>query len=151
MVITVQKEVGQRMLARPGSVDYSSFSVLITGMYTVKPLMTIGGSSFYPAPRVDSLGLVLELRDEYVQGTAPFPPLYHALVRRLFSSRRKTVKNTLWAFVSSLSLKDGLDPKDAAMMVLERSCVKPEERPENLDVPQFRELSRQLQCLIEGV
>jgi 16S rRNA (adenine1518-N6/adenine1519-N6)-dimethyltransferase len=150
MVVTVQKEVGQRMIARPGSADYSSFSVLIAGVYAVRPLMTIGGSSFYPPPRVDSLGLALDLRDEYAQGASPSPPLFQPLVRRLFSSRRKTVKNTLCAFVSSLPLKKGRDARDVAVTALERSCIKLEERPENLDIPQFRELARQLQCLIEG-
>jgi 16S rRNA (adenine1518-N6/adenine1519-N6)-dimethyltransferase len=149
MVITVQKEVGKRMAARPGEADYSSFSVLIGGMYTVKPIMTIGPSSFYPSPRIDSQGLRLDIRDEFAawkkgQGT-PFPPLFYPLVRRLFSSRRKTVKNTLYAFVASCGGVD--DPKAAAIAALEQCGIRGEERPENLDIPQFRALAQELEYL----
>jgi 16S rRNA (adenine1518-N6/adenine1519-N6)-dimethyltransferase len=172
LVVTVQKEVGRRMAARPGQADYSSFTVLVSGIYKVRPLMTIGGSSFYPRPRVDSVGLRLDLRDEFaplgadaaipaaVEKAAgnntmvpfsPFPPLFYPLVRRLFSSRRKTVKNTLCAFVSSCRggchPTAGQDSKDLALRALECCGIKPEERPENLDIPQFRDLARQLQYL----
>ncbi|MBO7135805.1 MAG: ribosomal RNA small subunit methyltransferase A, partial [Spirochaetaceae bacterium] len=53
-VITVQKEVAQRMSAKPGSEDYSSFSVLCQWAYDVTPLMDLGGGSFWPKPNVDS-------------------------------------------------------------------------------------------------
>jgi 16S rRNA (adenine1518-N6/adenine1519-N6)-dimethyltransferase len=149
MVVTVQKEVGRRILAHPGQADYSSFSVLIAGVYQARPLMSIGGSSFYPAPRVDSLALRLDLREEFAPGAgggSPFPPLFYPMVRRLFSSRRKTVKNTLYAFVSSLGVKG--DPKDVAVAALESCGIKSEERPENLDISQFRELAWQLRSYL---
>jgi 16S rRNA (adenine1518-N6/adenine1519-N6)-dimethyltransferase len=177
LVVTVQKEVGRRMAARPGEADYSSFTVLVSGVYRVRPLMNIGGSSFYPRPRVDSVGLRLDLREEFLpppadgdaappaveQGAgeapavprSPFPPLFYPLVRRLFSSRRKTVKNTLCAFVSSrpggaYPVGQGRDSKDLALRALESCGIKPEERPENLDISQFRDLARQLQYLGVG-
>jgi 16S rRNA (adenine1518-N6/adenine1519-N6)-dimethyltransferase len=177
LVVTVQKEVGRRMAARPGEADYSSFTVLVSGLYHVRPLMTISGSSFFPRPRVDSAGLRLELREEFLplltdgdgdaafsapeQGTgentgvprSPFPPLFYPLVRRLFSCRRKTVKNTLCAFVSSRLggvSPGGRDSKDLALRALESCGIRPEERPENLDIPQFRDLARQLQYLGVG-
>jgi 16S rRNA (adenine1518-N6/adenine1519-N6)-dimethyltransferase len=149
LVVTVQKEVGRRMIARPGQDDYSSFSVLITTVYKVKPLMTMGGASFYPPPRVDSLGLRLDLRDEAL--SSPFPPLFYPLVRRLFSKRRKTVKNSLCSFVASYGIVKGQTPKDLTMAALENSRIRAEERPENLDVPQFRELALELQRLGLGV
>jgi 16S rRNA A1518/A1519 N6-dimethyltransferase RsmA/KsgA/DIM1 with predicted DNA glycosylase/AP lyase activity len=70
------------------------------------------------------------------------------MVRRLFSSRRKTVKNTLYAFVSSCGGIE--DPKGAAMAALEKCGIKSEERPENLDISQFRDLAQQLECLPIG-
>ncbi|MDR0624534.1 MAG: 16S rRNA (adenine(1518)-N(6)/adenine(1519)-N(6))-dimethyltransferase RsmA, partial [Treponema sp.] len=85
IVITVQKEVARRAAALPGSPDYSSFSVLCASAYTVTPLMIIRGSSFYPAPHVDSQGLRLDRK------TGPespaCPALFYPLVRGLFSSR----------------------------------------------------------------
>jgi 16S rRNA (adenine1518-N6/adenine1519-N6)-dimethyltransferase len=165
LVVTVQKEVGRRMAARPGQADYSSFTVLVSGVYRVRPLMTIGGPSFYPRPRVDSVGIRLDLRDEFlspgadaggraagentVVPSSPFPPLFYPLVRRLFSSRRKTVKNTLCAFVSSCRGHRAAeqDSKDLALRALGGCGIRPEERPENLDIPQFRDLARHLQYL----
>jgi 16S rRNA (adenine1518-N6/adenine1519-N6)-dimethyltransferase len=153
MVVTVQKEVGRRLAARPGQADYSSITVLVTGLYDVKPLMTMGASCFYPPPRVDSLGLRLDLRELREGATvppSPFSPLLYPMVRRLFSFRRKTVKNSLGAFVLSRSTAGQLPPagqKDLVMTALERCGISPGERPENLDIPQFQELARQLQDL----
>ena len=73
MVVTVQREVARRMAARPGSADYSSFSVLCALAYTVKPLMVIQGASFYPRPNVDSQGVLLDARPE----TAGCPPDFY--------------------------------------------------------------------------
>ena len=96
MVVTVQKEVALRMSASAGSPDYSSFSVLCASAYKVKPLMVIRPSSFYPQPNVDSMGVLLEKKGE----DAP-PAVFFQLVRALFSSRRKTIKNNLSAFCAS--------------------------------------------------
>ncbi|MDR2375898.1 MAG: 16S rRNA (adenine(1518)-N(6)/adenine(1519)-N(6))-dimethyltransferase RsmA [Treponema sp.] len=151
MVVTVQKELGCRLTARPGQADYSSFTVLIAGLYKIKSLVTMGASCFYPPPRVDSVGIRLDLREECIPPltgkiTHPFPPLMYPMVRRLFSSRRKTVKNSLWAFVSSRSgMEQGA--RDLTMSALEYCGIRPDERPENLDIPQFRELALQLQRL----
>jgi 16S rRNA (adenine1518-N6/adenine1519-N6)-dimethyltransferase len=147
LVVAVQKEVGRRMIARPGQPDYSSFSVLISGIYRVKALMTMGGASFYPSPRVDSLGLRLDLRDDAL---SPFPLLFHPLVRRLFSNRRKTVKNSLCSFAAAYGSVKGQTSKDLAMAALEGCGISPEERPENLDISQFRDLAVYLQHLGMG-
>ncbi|MDR2135036.1 MAG: 16S rRNA (adenine(1518)-N(6)/adenine(1519)-N(6))-dimethyltransferase RsmA [Treponema sp.] len=148
MVVTVQKELGRRLTARPGQADYSSFTVLVAGLYTVKALVTMGPSCFYPPPRVDSAGLRLDLREDAAGEAAP-PGLLHPMVRRLFSSRRKTVKNSLGAFVSSCSGTER-GAKELAMAALEHCGIRPDERPENLDIPQFRELALRLQHLGVG-
>jgi 16S rRNA (adenine1518-N6/adenine1519-N6)-dimethyltransferase len=148
LVVTVQKEVGRRMIARPGQDDYSSFSVLIATVYKVKPLMTMGGASFYPHPRVDSLGVRLDLREDAL--SSPFPFLFYPLVRQLFSKRRKTVKNSLCSFVASYGIVKGYMPKDLAMAALGVSGIRAEERPENLDISQFRDLALELQHLGVG-
>ncbi|GHV41033.1 ribosomal RNA small subunit methyltransferase A [Spirochaetia bacterium] len=141
MIVTVQKEVARRMAAKPGGSDYSSFSVLIGSAYKVSPLMVIGASSFYPAPRVDSQGIRLDLRTD-MEGRAR-PPLFYPLVRQLFSSRRKTIKNNLQTFVSSRIMK-GDDPLDIVLPALEQCGIKPEERAENLTVEQFAELAEKV-------
>jgi 16S rRNA (adenine1518-N6/adenine1519-N6)-dimethyltransferase len=137
MVVTVQREVARRMAAKPGSADYSSFSVLVASAYRADPLMLMGGSSFYPAPRVDSQGLLLELLPPEERAGSS---LFYPLVRRLFGSRRKTLKNNLQGFVSSRAAS-GDDVRALSLAALERCGIKPEERAENLSVARFRELA----------
>jgi 16S rRNA (adenine1518-N6/adenine1519-N6)-dimethyltransferase len=95
MVVTVQREVARRMASAPGSADYSSFSVLCASAYRVKPLMVIKGASFYPKPNVDSQAVLLELKEDANQTR---PACFYPLIRQLFSSRRKTIKNNLTGF-----------------------------------------------------
>jgi 16S rRNA (adenine1518-N6/adenine1519-N6)-dimethyltransferase len=102
MVVTVQKEVADRMCAKPGSSGYSSFSVLCSSVYALKPLKVIKGASFYPVPRVDSRAVRLDLLPP---GERERPSLFYPLVRALFSSRRKTIKNSLSVFIYSGIIK----------------------------------------------
>ncbi|MDR3162114.1 MAG: 16S rRNA (adenine(1518)-N(6)/adenine(1519)-N(6))-dimethyltransferase RsmA [Spirochaetaceae bacterium] len=100
MVVTVQRETARRMSAPPGSGDYSAFSVLCASAYAVKPLMVLKAPSFYPAPRVESQGVRLDLLPG--RDGAEEPVLFRALVRRLFASRRKTLRNNLRDFVADI-------------------------------------------------
>jgi 16S rRNA (adenine1518-N6/adenine1519-N6)-dimethyltransferase len=143
MVITVQKEVARRAAALPGSADYSSFSVLCASAYTVTPLMIIRGASFYPVPRVDSQGLRLDRK------TGPefpaFPALFYPLVRGLFSSRRKMIKNNLQSFISSRIIRAGERAEDLAREVLETCGLRGDERAETLDIKAFETLAKALE------
>ncbi|MDR2922980.1 MAG: 16S rRNA (adenine(1518)-N(6)/adenine(1519)-N(6))-dimethyltransferase RsmA [Treponema sp.] len=112
IVVTVQREVAARMAAAPGSPEYSSFSVLCASAYDVEPLMVIKGSSFYPRPNVDSQAVLMDLRGDAERHS--LPPCFHSLLRGLFSSRRKTIRNNLAAFIASrgkcsVSIQSALD------------------------------------------
>jgi 16S rRNA (adenine1518-N6/adenine1519-N6)-dimethyltransferase len=93
MVFTVQKEAALRMAARPGSKDYSAFSVLCTSACKVRLAFDIGASSFWPAPRVTSTVVVLEPRRDPV--AADDRKGFSAFVRMAFSSRRKMLRNNI--------------------------------------------------------
>jgi 16S rRNA (adenine1518-N6/adenine1519-N6)-dimethyltransferase len=139
MVVTVQKETARRMAALPGDADYSSFSVLCRSRYRITPLMTIKGASFYPSPRVDSQGVRLEFRDD-ISGT--YPDCFYPLVRRLFSVRRKTIKNGLQNFLFSRIIKgDSGGSATEAREILKGLDIRENERAENLDIPVFVRLS----------
>jgi 16S rRNA (adenine1518-N6/adenine1519-N6)-dimethyltransferase len=140
MVVTVQKEVALRAAAPPGSPDYSSFSVLCASAYRVRPLMTIGGASFYPAPHVDSRGLCFER----LAGAGSRPALFHPLVRALFASRRKMIKNTLRLFIAARS-QGGSDPGVLAGDLLAAAGLGGGERAETLDVQTFEALAKGLE------
>jgi len=133
-VITVQREVAQRMAAGPGSADYSSFSVLCSSVYKVKLLKIIKPPSFYPTPNVDSQGVRMELISE----PGKKPKFFYPLVRSLFSSRRKTIRNTLTAFASSAIIGYG---REAAEEALRKAGISGDRRAETLAIDEFAALA----------
>ena len=148
MVVTIQKEVAKRMTAKPGSPDYSSFSVLCSSLYKVSLIQNIGSSSFYPVPNVDSSGIRLELLPQ----NGKKPELFYSLVRSLFSGRRKTIRNTLTRFASSVIIKKGVSiaGADAAEEVLKKTGICGKRRPETLEIDEFAYLAAILEEIITG-
>jgi 16S rRNA (adenine1518-N6/adenine1519-N6)-dimethyltransferase len=139
MVVTVQREVAMRMAAAPGSPEYSSFSVLCASAYHVEPLMIIKSAAFYPRPNVDSQAVLLELRDDAED--CKLPPCFYSLLRGLFSSRRKTIKNNLAAFIASrgkcsVSLQSVLDD------IFAKCDLDGDERAETLAFEDFAALAK---------
>jgi 16S rRNA (adenine1518-N6/adenine1519-N6)-dimethyltransferase len=143
MVVTVQNEVALRAAAKPLSADYSSFSVLCASAYQVHPLMLIKGPSFYPVPRVDSRGLRFDLRTDI--DPASYPVLFYPLLRGLFSSRRKMIKNNLQSFVSSGIMNWGSSAEPLVRLALEECGLKGDERAETLGVDTFKALAEALE------
>ncbi|MCL2230466.1 MAG: 16S rRNA (adenine(1518)-N(6)/adenine(1519)-N(6))-dimethyltransferase RsmA [Treponema sp.] len=138
IVVTVQKEVALRMAASAGSSDYSSFSVLCASAYKVKPLSVIKRESFYPQPNVDSMGVLLER-----SSPQEMPSGFFRLVRALFASRRKTVKNNLTAFLSSRFGK--VQSQQLCADVLRENAISENERAENLDFNAFLSLAKSIE------
>jgi len=142
-VITVQREVARRMAVGPGSADYSSFSVLCSSVYKVKLLKIMKPSSFYPAPNIDSQGVRMDL----ISDPEKKPRLFYPLVRNLFSSRRKTIRNTLTAFASSVIIgselkgKTFLSAREAAFEALKKAGISGDRRAETLSIPEFAALA----------
>ena len=129
-VVTVQKEVAQRMCATVGSKDYSSFSILCSWAYKVTPLMDLGGGSFWPRPNVDSRAVVMELREDFPR--CQNPEHFMKLLRGLFASRRKTIKNNLTVFYSN---------GEQASAVLDEAKINPQIRAEELPLETLLHLS----------
>jgi 16S rRNA (adenine1518-N6/adenine1519-N6)-dimethyltransferase len=149
MVVTVQKEVARRIMAAPGSADYSSLSVLCASAYAMSPLPVLKGASFYPAPRVDSRGIRFDIRTDI--DPRAYPPSFKPLLRGLFAARRKTVKNNLQNFVSSciINKESGRKPWAEAICLeaLDSCGIRPNERAENLDLSGFVALAKALEDL----
>jgi 16S rRNA (adenine1518-N6/adenine1519-N6)-dimethyltransferase len=107
-VLMYQWEFARRMIAKPGTPDYSRLSVGVFRRASCEIIERVPRNAFHPQPRVDSALVRLEPRP------SPFPiadlPTYQAVVDALFEHRRKTVENGLrlkWkAFAAS---KDALD------------------------------------------
>lgn len=129
-VFTVQKEVAQRMTAKTGTEDYSSFSVLCQWAYDIKNVVDLGGGNFWPKPNVDSRAVLFTKKENF-----PFcesPKTFLKMQRSLFLSRRKTVRNNLTQY-----LKNG----DLALKALENAGIDPMKRAEVLQISELLKLS----------
>ncbi|GAB4338629.1 MAG: 16S rRNA (adenine(1518)-N(6)/adenine(1519)-N(6)) -dimethyltransferase RsmA [Desulfobulbaceae bacterium] len=97
-VVMLQKEVAQRLTARPGTKEYGVPSVLLAGCATVEPLLTVKPGEFHPRPKVDSM--VVRITFQPVpRHLVELPPFDRELLRRVvnccFAKRRKTLLNGL--------------------------------------------------------
>lgn len=101
-VFTVQKEVAQRMTAKPGQADYSSFSVLCQWAYDLQNVIDLSGGNFWPKPNVDSRAVLFTKKANFPE--CENPALFIKMQRALFSSRRKTVRNNLSQFLKNNEL-----------------------------------------------
>ena len=129
-VFTVQKEVAQRMCAKPGTADYSSFSALCQWAYDVKPLLDLAGGNFWPKPNVDSRAVVFTKKADFP--CCKNPATFVKVQRALFSSRRKTVRNNLSQFLKN---------NDLAVSCLEKAGIDIMKRAEVLTLPELLKLS----------
>lgn len=95
LTVMVQEEVGDRLVAKPNTADYSAITlaVLMRGSATVT--RKVNRNMFYPAPNVDSAVVRIDIDDGKLEGENK--PLVHKLVRSAFAMRRKTLVNNLSA------------------------------------------------------
>lgn len=91
--VMVQKEVGDRFKALPGTKDYGSLSVYINYYYNVKKIVDVSRNVFLPKPNVDSI--VVEFSKKENKNKALDEKLFFKLVRDSFQQKRKTLKNNL--------------------------------------------------------
>lgn len=138
-VVTVQEEFARRLVAAPGSKDYSSLSICIQYRFKPQIRFVIKPGSFFPRPDVRSAVVSLEVlerpsldvRDE---------GLFFQTVRAAFGQRRKTLRR-------SLRQIPGLTPK--IMGELGRmSGVGLDKRPEDVSINQFADLSNAIKDVV---
>lgn len=93
IVVMVQKEVGDRFKATPGSKDYGSLSVYLNYYFDVVKLMDISRNIFIPKPNVDSI--VVEFRKKDKLFCLNDEELFFKIVRDSFKQKRKNIRNNL--------------------------------------------------------
>lgn len=129
IVVTVQKEVAQRMAAKAGTENYSSFSVLCQWAYDIKNVLDLAGGNFWPVPNVASRAVLMTKKDDFPR--CENPKLFMRMIRQLFSSRRKTIRNNMLKLASP----ENVDK------TLEAAGISANERAENLSVDVLLKLS----------
>jgi 16S rRNA (adenine1518-N6/adenine1519-N6)-dimethyltransferase len=131
MVLTVQKEVAQRICAKPGDMSLLALSVQVYG----KPSITahIPAHAFFPAPKVDSAVLCVDIyRSPLIE--EGLLDIFFKLIKAGFSQKRKTLRNSLSAGLH-------IAPTDAADL-LTRGDIDPQRRAETLSVDEWERLGK---------
>ena len=135
--LTFQKEVAERLAAKPGTKIYGRLSVLIQYCAKIYPVLAVAASAFFPKPKVDSQVVGVEFQHP-LSFQATDERLLFQVVKAAFGKRRKTLRNALLG--SDLGLGD--EPISAA---LELAGIDPKRRAETLSVEEFVTLTNQLQ------
>lgn len=96
IVVMVQKEVGDRFKAKPGTKDYNSLSIFLNYYFDVKKIMDVSRNVFMPKPNVDSI--VVEFSKKQNKLELKNEELFFTLIRDSFVQKRKTLRNNLKAY-----------------------------------------------------
>lgn len=128
--LMMQREVAQRLVAKPRSKEYGILSVFAQYYSTPKLLFTVSPQSFYPVP--DVISAVVSLNFETSRDArAVDDTTFRTLVRGTFGKRRKTLRN-------------GLRGLDAPAAFLSTASIDLDRRPEELSVDEFVALANEL-------
>jgi 16S rRNA (adenine1518-N6/adenine1519-N6)-dimethyltransferase len=128
----VQKEVAQRICARPGSADYGAFTVFAAFYAEPQILFDVPAGCFMPRPKVDSSVVLFRMHNSIPFGIAD-EKLFFRIVRASFSQRRKTLANGLNAVLP-------FEKSDIVSIIT--SCgFRPDVRGETLSIEAFAKLT----------
>jgi 16S rRNA (adenine1518-N6/adenine1519-N6)-dimethyltransferase len=130
-VVMVQKEVAERICAAPG--DLSLLAVSVQFYAVPRIVQRVPAGAFYPAPKVDSAVLRLEVRPQPAV-TSVSPAEFFGVVRAGFGQKRKQLANSLSA---GLAL-----PKSVVQEALSRAAIDPTRRAETLTLDEWGALAQ---------
>jgi 16S rRNA (adenine1518-N6/adenine1519-N6)-dimethyltransferase len=130
IVLTVQKEVAQRICAQPGDLSLLALSVQVYGMPRI--VAHIPAQAFFPAPKVDSAVLVVDIYPSPLIDAVHLD-MFFKLIKAGFSQKRKTLRNSLSA---------GLHiPPVKTIELLARAGIDPQRRAETLSIEEWERFS----------
>jgi 16S rRNA (adenine1518-N6/adenine1519-N6)-dimethyltransferase len=139
-VLMYQKEFAERMVAEPGSRNYSRLSVMMHLCADVEFLFNVPKESFFPQPKVSSA--VIKLRPN----AASVDPFFMKTSRALFQHKRKTVKNSLLDSFHELA---DLDKKSAKTVVSKLNPDLLVRRVVSLEPGEVMEISNDLRSVLK--
>lgn len=135
LVVMLQKEVAERIAAKPGTKEYGSLSIAIQYFTKAEVVMTVPKTVFMPQPNVDSAVIRL-LRRENPAVEVQNEEFFFTVTRSSFAQRRKTILNNLTS-----QLPDGKAKKEVILASLEHAGVEPTRRGETLSLEEFGRLA----------
>jgi 16S rRNA (adenine1518-N6/adenine1519-N6)-dimethyltransferase len=138
MTTTIQKELADRIVAIPGTKDYSALSIWIQSQCRVAILRELPPSVFWPRPKVSSAFMQITY-DQRLRDRIDDREFFHDFIRAMFFHRRKFLRTQLLLAAKNRLDKAGIDA------ILERLQLDPSLRAEQLDVETMIALSKAVQ------
>ena len=135
----IQKEVAERMAAKPGNKTYGILSVLIQAWYDVEYLFTVEPGVFNPPPKVRSA--VIRLTRNKTTDLGCDEKLFKRLVKTTFNQRRKTLRNNIRPLLTQIENESKVKPDFTALLADPIMTL----RPEQLSVEDFKNLTLRIQ------
>ena len=135
ITVMMQKEVGDRILAGPGSKQIGVITYSVQYYADVSKVIDVGRESFYPSPKVDSVVLRLDIRKNPAV-TVSDEDFFFKTIKAGFMMRRKTLLN-------SLTSLDGFS-KPVIEEALNNVNIEANRRAESLSMEEFARLSEEL-------
>ena len=136
VTVMVQKEVAQRIAAKPGTADYSAFTVFCQFYAEPELLFDVPAGCFLPQPKVTSAVITLRTRKE-LPWQIESKEIFFRTVRASFAMRRKTLQNGLAAGFPELG-------KTGVGEVIEACGFAANVRGETLDIPGFAAIANEI-------
>ena len=137
VVVMLQKEVADRLTAKPSTKSYGIPTVLLNGCADIKRLLLLKPAEFHPKPKIDSMVVAITFREE--DRTNVLYPQFQTIVRASFGNRRKTLLNNLRSsgLFGTAGETDRTEIKNRAATLIEQAGLKPSIRAETLTIEQF--------------
>lgn len=134
IVVMIQKEVGDRIVASPGTKDYGALSLLCQYYSETSKVCDVPPTSFIPEPKVDSIVISMKVRNTPAVDVKD-EKLFFNIIRQSFNMRRKT----LWNALKPLGFGD-----EKLKKAFEDTGIDPGRRGETLSIVEFGELANRL-------
>lgn len=131
LVATIQKELADRIVARPSTKDYGALSVWMQSMCDVEIVRVLPPNVFWPRPKVHS-AIISIVPSAEKRSRIPDIHRFHALVRSLFLHRRKFLRSNLISAMKGRLNKDEVDD------IMGQNQLGSDSRAEQLTIDQFR-------------
>ncbi len=136
IVLLIQKEVGERLIAVPNNKIYGALTVKVQYLADCEIVCDVPAKDFYPRPQVDSV--VVKLTPKQIENPADNPKFLDTVIKLGFSSRRKMLRNNLKSIISTEQLNE----------ILDNLNINDKARAENLSVREWIDLSNSLAPII---
>ncbi|WP_053361253.1 16S rRNA (adenine(1518)-N(6)/adenine(1519)-N(6))-dimethyltransferase RsmA [Bacillus sp. FJAT-27251] len=131
----LQKEVADRISAKPGTKEYGSLSIAVQYYTMAETVMIVPKTVFIPQPNVDSAVIRLTLREKPAVAVKD-ETFFFQVTRSSFAQRRKTILNNLTS-----QLPGGKEKKEGIQAALKQAGIEGTRRGETLSIEEFGALS----------